>query len=63
MLKTKFKNIYELDEIVSNEANGVYVVPSSESTNIRVRDLVKYCRENSKESSQLSKKEIEKFCR
>lgn len=61
MLNTEMRNMYELDGIVNSKANGVYVMPSNERINIRVRELVKYCKDNSKESCQLSKKEVERF--
>lgn len=32
------ENVYELDEIVNKEANGVYVVSSKDGANIRIRE-------------------------
>ena len=55
------EDIYELDEVVGIENNGIYVVSSNGGYKIRIRDLVMYCKENNKESSQLSKSEIERF--
>jgi orotate phosphoribosyltransferase-like protein len=55
------EDIYELDEVVGIENNGIYVVSSNGGDKIRIRDLVMYCKENNKESSQLSQGEIEKF--
>lgn len=55
------KDTYGLDEFVENENNGVYVIPSNEFNKIKIRDLVRYCKENNKESSELSKSEIESF--
>lgn len=51
MLRTDLKKISKLDEIVSREANGFYVVSSKRDRSIRIRDLVEYCNKNSKESS------------
>lgn len=61
MSKYEFKKYVELDEIVSIEANGVYVVSSKNDRGIRIRELVEYCNKNSKESSKLSKEEITQF--
>lgn len=63
MPKYEFKKYVELDEIVSIEANGVYVVSSKNDRSIRIRDLVEYCNENFIESSKLSKDEIAQFYR
>lgn len=57
----ELKDKYELDEVASIENNGIYVVPSNEFNKIRIRDLVRYCKENNKESCELSKSEIEGF--
>ncbi len=57
----ELKGTYELDEVDVAENNGIYVVPSTEEWNIKIRALVRYCKENNKESSQLSKSEIERF--
>lgn len=59
----ELKNTYELDEVARIENNGVYVIPSNGADKIKIRDLMRYCKENNKESSQLSKSEIEKFYR
>lgn len=63
MFKTELKNISKIDEVAREQNNGVYVVPSSDKFNIKIRDLVKYCKDNSKDSSQLSQKEMEQFYR
>lgn len=57
----ELKGTYELDEVDMAENNGIYVVPSIEEWNIKIRELVRYCKENNKESSELSKSEIERF--
>ena len=57
----ELKGTYELDEVDMAENNGIYVVPSTEEWNIKIRELVRYCKENNKESSELSKSEIERF--
>lgn len=63
MLKTNFNRFFKLDDIVNKKANGIYVVPSNEGQRIRIRDLVKYCKDEAKDSSKLSQKEIEGFYR
>lgn len=60
-MDNELKDIYELDEVAMVENNGVYVVYSNEEWKIKIRDLVRYCKENNKESSELSKSEIERF--
>ena len=55
------EDIYELDEVARIENNGIYVVPSNEFNKIRIRELVRYCKENNKESFELSESEIESF--
>ena len=63
MLEAKLKGFSKIDEVAREQNNGVYVVPSNGKFNIKIRDLVRYCKDNSKESSQLSQKEIEQFYR
>lgn len=63
MLKNEFTDMCKLDEIVSGESNGVYVITSNVSSNIRVHDLAKYCEGLSKESSQLLDNELKMFYR
>lgn len=63
MLRADLENISKIDEIAREQNNGVYVVPSNDKFNIKIRDLVKYCKDNSKDSSQLSQKEMEQFYR
>jgi len=57
----ELKYTYEFDEVARIENNGIYIVPSNGDWKIKIRDLVRYCKENNKESSQLSKSEIERF--
>lgn len=63
MSKSHFKEYVELDEIVSSETNGIYVISSKNDRGIRIHDLVEYCNENFIESSKLSKDEIAQFYR
>lgn len=60
-MNVDMKDTYKLDEVAMKENNGIYVVSSNGGDKIRIRDLVRYCKENNKESSQLSKSEIERF--
>lgn len=60
-MNVDMEDTYKLDEVAMKENNGIYVVPSNEGWKIRIRDLVRYCKENNKESSQLSEHEIEKL--
>ena len=57
----ELKCTYEFDDVARMENNGVYVVPSNGERKIKIRDLLRYCKDNNKESSQLSKSEIERF--
>jgi len=61
MIKINLERFYKLDDIVNESANGIYVVPSNQS--IRISDLIKYCELESKDISDLSSEEIEKFYR
>lgn len=60
-MNVDMKDKYKLDEVATKENNGVYVMPLNGGWNIRIRDLVRYCKENNKESSELSKSEIERL--
>lgn len=46
----QLKDIYELDEVARIKNNGIYVVPSNEFNKIRIRDLVRYCKENNRKA-------------
>ncbi|MZK49034.1 hypothetical protein [Clostridium beijerinckii] len=60
-MNVDMKDTYKLDEVAMKENNGIYVVPSTGEWNIKIRELVRYCKENNKESSELSESEIERF--
>lgn len=58
----KLKKMIEFDEIVGKEANGIFTAPSEGSTdNFDLRGLIKYCKNNDIDISNVTDEEIEMF--
>jgi hypothetical protein len=56
-------SLYELD-IAAEKTKGIYTDPSAdpELSNLRIRELIKYCEREGKDISKISREEILKFC-
>lgn len=56
MKKTNIERLFELDDVVSEEANGMYTVPSDIIGNIRVRDSAKNPKNEFEQELELQQK-------